>query len=335
MLKKKEQLLLFDKILRLSDAGLKQKHIAQQLSKFGHAKEKTVGQACLRAISQGHGFSRGLEPYVSANAYLCLLSGENVGEFQLGITDAINSLNVDEASTTEIAKALVKPTLGLSVLLTVCALLGAFAFPALAEQAPRQLWGGFTTSAETFCLFWLNYGATIATLLTGTIVVMAFSLPRYTGDGRAQLDQLPVYRQYRFIQCTNILTSVAHQTAVGMALKPALEHYEKHATTYLKHHIRKMLRTIQTGKSNIGRIFDTGLLDAEELDNLILLSDTGNASVILKKSANMHSRRLLIEIDRLKTWGNRILNTALYSIGIWMALGLGTIAFKLATHIQL
>ncbi|MDF5198360.1 hypothetical protein P3670_25410, partial [Vibrio parahaemolyticus] len=169
--------------MRLSDAGLKQKHIAQQLSKFGHAKEKAVGLACLRAISQGHGFSRGLEPYVSANAYLCLLSGENVGEFQLGITDAINSLNVDEASTTEIAKALVKPTLGLSVLLTVCALLGAFAFPALAEQAPRQLWGGFTTSAETFCLFWLNYGATIATLLTAIIVVMAFSLPRYTGDG--------------------------------------------------------------------------------------------------------------------------------------------------------
>ncbi|WP_155604317.1 hypothetical protein [Vibrio alginolyticus] len=49
----------------------------------------------------------------------------------------------------------------------------------------------------------------------------------------------------------------------------------------------------------------------------------------------MHSHRLLLEIGRLKTWGNRVLNTALYSIGIWMALGLGTIAFKLATHIQL
>ncbi len=335
MLKKKEQLQLLDKVMRLSDAGLKQRAIAQQLSKFGQPKEKVVGLACLQSIRQGQGFSQGLKPHVSANAYLCLLSGENVGEFQLGIQDAINALNVDEASTGEISRALLKPAAGLTVLLGVCALLGAYAFPALAEQAPRTRWGGLTSSAETFCLFWLNNGLGVLLVCVILATLITLSLPRYTGTLRPTLDQWPIYRQYRFIQCTNVLTSIAHQTAVGMQLKPALEHYEKHTTVYLKHHLTQMRRIIQTGQSNIGRIFDTQLLDAEELDNLVLLSETGNAAEILKKSANMHSHRLLTELGRLKTWGNRLLNTSLFAIGMWMALGLGSLAFKLATQIQM
>ncbi|MFZ3526992.1 hypothetical protein LCS79_24880, partial [Vibrio harveyi] len=96
----------------------------------------------------------------------------------------------------------------------------------------------------------------------------------------------------------------------------------------------KMLRTIGTGKTNVGAIFDSGLLDEQELDTLKLLSDTGEASVILKKSAQMHSEQLLLEIGRLKTWGARSLYTLSALVGGWMALGVGLLAFDLATNIQ-
>lgn len=334
MLKKKEQLLLFDKILRLSDAGLMQKDIAKQLEKFGTKKEQKVGQACLASIGKGVGFSPGLQSFVSANAYLSLQSGENVGDFKLGLSDAVNALNVDEASSSAIAKVLVKPILGMVAVLSVSALLAAFAFPTLAEQSDRRRWGILSSSAEQFGQFFLDYGMTLFLLITLLFVAIVLSLKRYTGGFRTKLDNLPIYRQYRFIQCTNLLTSTAHQTAVGTSLKGALKHIASAHTPYMKNHISKMLRTINTGKTNVGAIFDSGLLDEQELDTLKLLSDTGEASVILKKSAQMHSEQLLLEIGRLKTWGSRLLYTLFTLVGGWMALGVGLLAFDLATNIQ-
>ncbi|WP_322805338.1 hypothetical protein SO574_23495 (plasmid) [Vibrio alfacsensis] len=334
MLKKKEQLLLFDKILRLSSAGLVQKDIAKQLEKYGTKKEQMVGKACLASISKGLGFSAGLKTHVSTNAYLCLSSGENVGDFKLGLSDAVGALKVDEASSGAIAKVLIKPLMGMIAVLSVSAILAAYAFPALAEQSDRRRWGALPRSAESFGQFWLDNGGWLLAMLVLVLTVVTWSLSRYTGAQRITLDGLPIYRQYRFIQCTNLLTSIAHQTAVGTSLKEALTHFGSVHTPYMKRHIAKMLRTIGAGKTNVGTIFDSGLLDAQELDTLKLLSDTGDASVILKKSAQMHSEQLLIEIERLKTWGSRILYTLLAFVGGWMALGVGSLAFDLATNIQ-
>ncbi|MFZ3505529.1 hypothetical protein [Vibrio harveyi] len=334
MLKKKEQLLLFDKVLRLSNAGLMQKDIAKQLEKFGTKKEQMVGKACLASISKGLGFTSGLESFVSANAYLSLLSGENIGDFKLGLSDAVNALKVDEASSSSIAKVLIKPIFGMISVLSVSALLTAFAFPSLAEQSDRRRWGVLSSSAEQFGQFWLDYGLSLFFIITLLLVAIVLSLSRYTGGLRTKLDNLPIYRQYRFIQCTNLLTSTAHQTAVGIPLKGALKHVGSTHTPYMKNHIAKMLRTIGTGKTNVGAIFDSGLLDEQELDTLKLLSDTGEASVILKKSAQMHSEQLLLEIGRLKTWGARSLYTLSALVGGWMALGVGLLAFDLATNIQ-
>ncbi len=335
MLKKKEQLLLFDKILRLSNAGLVQKDIAKQLEKYGTKKEQTVGKACLASIGKGLGFSAGLKTFVSSNAYLSLSSGENVGNFQLGLSDALTALKVDEASSGAIAKVLIKPMGGVLAALSVSALLAAYAFPSLAEQSDRRRWGILSTSAEHFGQFWLDNGLMLLGFTVLLLISVTLSLSRYTGSLRAKLDHFPIYRQYRFIQCTNLLTSTAHQTAVGTPLKGALMHVGASHTPYMKGHIAKMLRTIGSGKTNVGTIFDSGLLDAQELDTLKLLSDTGEASVILKKSAQLHSEQLMLEIGRLKTWGSRTLYTLLAIVGSWMALGVGSLAFDLATNIQL
>ncbi|HDY8011706.1 TPA: hypothetical protein ACGUOU_004421 [Vibrio vulnificus] len=334
MLKKKEQLLLFDKILRLSSAGLMQKDIAKQLEKYGSRKEQAVGRACLASIGKGVGFSAGLKSFVAANAYLSLSSGENVGDFKLGLADAVNALKVDEASSVAIVKVLMKPLLGMVAMLAVSALLAAYAFPALAEQSDPRRWGSLSTSAQGFGQFWLDYGVGLLIVMLLLMIGIVLSLSRYTGALRGRLDRWPIYRQYRFIQCTNLLTTTAHQTAVGTSLKAALTHIAHGHTPYMQSHIRRMLRTIGTGKTNVGVIFDTHLLDSEELDTLKLLSDTGDASAILKKSAHMHSEQLLLEMSRLKTWGSRILYSLLAIVGGWMTLGIGLLAFDLATNIH-
>ncbi|MGL6316678.1 hypothetical protein [Vibrio sp. WXL103] len=332
MLAKAEQLRLLDKVLRLSRAGLRQKDITKLLIKFGTAKEKEIGESCASSLQRG--FSAGLKPYLSQNAYMALSSGEHVGDFQLGISDAINALNVDEASTSNIIKALWKPILSVIAMLLSSAGLGAWAFPYLADISPRYRWGWLSLKAEQFALFWLNHGLWLAGLTVILAFALVYSLSRYTGRYRSILDRAPIYRQYRYIQCTNMLTAIAHQLTAGTELKRALRHYHQHTSRYMGHHTEKMLLTLRRGKLNIGEIFNTQLLEAEELETLKMLNDTGNYAVLLKSSAERHSETLLDEINQLKRWASWLLMGLSIVMFAWMTAGLGIVAFKAASQMS-
>ncbi|KFK66697.1 hypothetical protein JS85_24315, partial [Vibrio vulnificus] len=166
---------------RLSRAGLVQKDIAKQLEKYGTKKEQRVGKSCLASISKGSGFSAGLKTHISTNAYLCLSSGENVGDFKLGLSDAVGALKVDEASSSAIAKVLIKPIVGMIAALCVSALLATYAFPALAEQSDRRRWGVLSRSADRFGQFWLDNGSWLLAITVLVLSGVAWSLSRYKG----------------------------------------------------------------------------------------------------------------------------------------------------------
>ena len=135
-IKKDKQIALLEKIAQLSSSGIKQRDIATQLSLYGHGLEKAVGQSCLDSIGQGLSFSHGLKQWLSTSAYQSVSSGENVGQFVEGINEAIGSLKVDEASTGALLRVLISPTLGLSAVFAISAVLSSYAYPSLIKQLP-------------------------------------------------------------------------------------------------------------------------------------------------------------------------------------------------------
>ena len=302
-IKKDKQIALLEKIAQLSSSGIKQRDIATQLSLYGHGLEKAVGLSCLDSIGQGLSFSHGLKQWLSTSAYQSVSSGENVGQFVEGIREAIGTLNVDEASTGALLRVLISPTLGLSTVFAVSAVLSSYAYPSLLKQLPIQRWGGLSQFSYHFGLFWTNYGLAVFALALALIVFVIVTLPM-SGAFRAKLDNLPFYRQYRLIQSANLLASVAHQTLVGNGLKESLQHYQDSSPAYLASHIQVMLKTLGEGKSNVGEIFNSGLLLEEEHSTLVLLGEIGQTPETLHKSAQIHRAKLLTDVNRLKHWGN-------------------------------
>ena len=302
-IKKDKQIALLEKIAQLSSSGIKQRDIATQLSLYGHGLEKAVGQSCLDAIGQGLSFSHGLKQWLSTSAYQSVSSGENVGQFVEGIHEAIGSLKVDEASTGALLRVLVSPTLGLSTVFAISAVLSSYAYPSLIKQLAIHRWGGLSQFSYQFGLFWANYGVGVLVLALALIVFVIVTLPM-SGTFRAKLDNLPFYRQYRLIQSANLLASIAHQTLVGNSLKESLQHYQDSSSAYLASHIQVMLKTLGEGKSNVGDIFNSGLLLDEEHSTLVLLGEIGKTPETLHKSAQIHHTKLLTDVNRLKHWGN-------------------------------
>ncbi|MCE7575586.1 hypothetical protein [Aliivibrio fischeri] len=328
---KLKQIALLEKIAQLSKAGIHQRDIAMQLCKYGHGVEKEIGQSCLDALGFGRPFSHGLANWISLNAYQSLSSGEAVGEFVQGVQDAIEALNVDEASTGALFKVLIKPIVGLGAILGISALLSKYAYPSLLKQLPIHRWGGLSQFSYDFGLFWLNYGVVVIVLTIGLIGFVALTISK-NGNYRKAFDNLPFYKQYRLIQSANLLSSVAHQTLVGKSLKESLLHYQTSSSAYLSAHIQTMLNTLGGGKSNVGDIFNSGLLLDEEHSTLVLLGEIGKTPETLYKSALIHRAKLLTDVNRLKTWGDNIIKIGVGLIAFVVIGGLLSLIFNIAMN---
>ena len=328
---KVKQVALLEKIAQLSSAGIQQRDIATQLSIYGHGAEKEIGLSCLVSIGQGESFSLGLEPWISTNAYQSLSSGEKVGQFVEGCKEAIDALNIDEASTGALLRILIAPTLGLSAVLSISALLSKYAFPSLIKQLPLHRWGDLSQFSYSFGLFWLNYGIGVLVFVLGVIAFVIVTLP-VSGQYRVTLDNAPFYRQYRLIQSANLLASIAHQTLVGNSLKSSLEHYQTSSSAYLSAHIQTMLDTLGGGKTNVGDIFNSGLLLDEEHSTLVLLGAIGKTPETLHKSALIHRAKLLTDVNRLKHWGNMGLKIGAGLIAFITMGGLISLIFNIAMN---
>ena len=323
-LNQKEQVRLLEKIKRLTAAGVMQKDISNQLVTFGTAKEKIVGSDCLLSISRGYGFSNGLSEWITKNAFIALKAGENGGDFEQGLTNAISSLNMSDISTGVIIKALKVPLFYFLLLGVVSASLVKYAMPKLEEQLPKAKWETISVVAQLVGQFLWDNGLTILFTFLVLGILITYSLPNMTGRIRSVIDSIPIYRQYRFIETTNFLTAISHQTAINIPLKGALKQYKKGCSKYIADHINQMLRKISEGNTNAGDIFNTGLLIPEEQSTLRLLSGAGDLPETLKNSSKIHREKVAHEINTLK-------NIAIVTVATLCACIVGTVFFGIAT----
>ncbi|MDN3683200.1 hypothetical protein QWZ04_23110 [Vibrio tapetis subsp. quintayensis] len=332
-LRKKEQIQLLEDIQRLSQVGIPHKGIADQLIKYGTNRISSVGEYCQRVMGQGQSLSSGLAPFITIHAHLAIVGGENAGSLTQGIQDAIASLKLHEASTGTLATILIKPTIGIIIIPFMMALVSSFLYPMFEEYLPRHQWGGLALFADAIGLFFYHWGLFLLTILVLFGAIVVYSIGRYQGGLRPMLDSFPIFKQYRYIQATNLLTTTAHQIELGVPLKQTLEAYQEQCSPYLRHHINRMFEEMGKGQTNIGKIFDTGLLANKELDAIKMLSDIGETGKILEKSAQLHTGQLLKEINILKTYGVNTFKIVAALFGAILIFGTITLIFSIAGNI--
>ncbi|MCY9828828.1 hypothetical protein [Vibrio chagasii] len=330
----KQQIRLLESINRLSEAGIHQKGIVMQLAKYGGKTLKPVALHCQDALAQGKNLTDGLAPFVSEGAILALRAADNSGHFSQGVKEAIKVVTLGEASASLMIKAFAKPLAGVVGMLFASALISHFMFDLLAAQYPRAQWGMMSTLAESFGRFWWNNGLLLALFTTVLLVGVGISLRRWTGQARAQVDGFPIYKQYRQIQSTNLLTSIANQLSAGVGIREALDVVQSSASPYLRSHIHVMRDRIRQGKTNVGLVFDTGLLLNEELDSLKLLGESTDAAITLGKSAMMHERSLTQEMALINSVATVTFKLLLVSVmtlmltgGLFLIFGMATSSF--------
>lgn len=331
----KKQAKLLHKIERLTNAGLHQKAIINQIITYGETTEQQVAMDIKRALGSGTSFSEGIKAWLPPIAYQSLRAGEHIGDFQQGLKDALNAIETQSTSTTVLAKALAGPMVGIIVLLGASGLVAQFVFPMLEAQLPRQRWGSLASFADAFGRFFIDYGGTLLVLLALLLVGLTIALPKWITHTRKKLDNLLLFRQYRLIHTAHFLNSISHQTLAGIGLKDALIHYQSSAPPYVAWHTALMLSHIRLGVTNIGAILDVGLLNKEEQDTLAQLGEIGKTPETLKKSADMHSELLLYEVALIEIMAKNSLKILAALVFALSAGGVISLIFTIATQQRL
>ncbi|MCS6162456.1 hypothetical protein [Shewanella baltica] len=329
----KRQIKLLRNIHRLARCGVEQKLIAEQLIRYGQPTERKIGEGILRSIGNGQGFSLGTKPWLDSLAYEALAAGEHTGEWARGVQNAIITLSSKSASTSLLVKALWKPIAGIIAMLAVSAGISLYMFPMLDGIMTRGRKGQISQMAASFGDFWVDWGLLIGSITLLVVIAVFLSLPVMTGNIRKQIDNFPVYRQYRLIQTGAFLRSMGNLTLAGFGLKEALLQTKRHANRYLLHHIAEMLKKIEGGKKNLGNIMETGLLNKSEENSLYLLGQIGGTPETLLSSADIHHELLIDEIELIKSIGIDALKIIGFCIGALMGGGIILQIMDIATNV--
>lgn len=330
-LSRRAQIALLTVIYRLSRAGISMADIAIHLTEYGNTSEKTIGSSLTESIESGKRFSPGLKQFIDPLAYESVAAGEYSGQFTDGLLNALETLKTQSASGLSLLVALLKPLGALMALLYGVGFLGTQGIPKVIDMIPAQKrhGAGMLKMVESFGVTVDTYLLPVASVIAALILLAIVSAPVFTGQLRAQMDNLPIFRQYRLIQAGNFLGSLANITKAGHSLKDSLEQLFSTAGPYMQWHIGKMLDVLESGQKNIGSIVDTGLLNAPELRTIVLLGEIGEISDTLQKSSEIHREILKDQTEFLREYGISVIKILVFGVVVFVGAGFINFLFSI------
>lgn len=330
----KKQVAFLRNTLPLAKANMSQKEIAKRLVEFGSKQEKAMGQAALNAMESGGTFSSAIEPWFNTMAWEALMAGEKIGDWAKGMTNALGIMDVSNKVGGSIFLALLQPIGTIAVMLAAMAAAHLSFFPKIADLYAPSRWAGLSTFADDMGGWLISWAGMIGGAILLLLGFVLYTLYRTTGLFRAKLDKLPIYRQYRMIQANNLLRSMGNLTLAGFGLKESINSTLKHANHYQSSHLRQARKHISKGERNVGRIFNTGLLEPAEQSTLMILGEKGNYGKTLIDCADIAQASLLREADTIKYWTRNILSLLGGILFIILAGGVAMLMLDLSTNIK-
>ncbi|MGR5465264.1 hypothetical protein ACPV5G_20210 [Photobacterium damselae] len=330
----KKQIAFLRNTLPLAKANMSQKEIAKRLVEFGNKQEKAMGQAALNAMESGGTFSSAIEPWLNTMAWEALMAGEKIGDWAKGIINALGIMDVGNKVGGSIFLALLQPIGTILVMLAAMAAAHISFFPKIADLYPPSRWAGLSTFANEMGGWLVSWAGTVGIAFALLLGFVIYTLYQSTGAFRAKLDKLPIYRQYRMIQANNLLRSMGNLALAGFGLKESINSTLKHANRYQAYHLKLARKHIGKGERNVGRIFNTGLLEPAEQSTLMILGEKGNYGKTLIDCADIAQASLLREAENIKYWTRNILSLLGGMLFIILAGGVAMLMLDLSTSIK-
>ncbi|MGE6454385.1 hypothetical protein ACQKC5_18565 [Shewanella baltica] len=278
----KDQIALLEQWQSSDEYGLTTRQFCESLIENGTTATKHIGTAGLDAPARGEQFTDVLQGWLPPLVISAITVSTLAGDRQKGLKAAIRQLEGGQNIVGKIAALLAIPfliTIGVGGL-------GVYVSNQVLAAAPELNPFGLGQLVNDIAVLW---GPVVAVFCVVFLMILAFALPRVTGQLREGLDNLPIFSLFKTATTASLMESVANLLSCGMKLDDALASIGTHGQPFITSHVSQM-RQRSIGQENLGEIMDTGLLLPFERSALKVLGGYADNSVLLFKSAKAHQK---------------------------------------------
>lgn len=262
--------------------------VLENIAKYAKGSRKEAALSMIKAIQSGQSIAKGMEGWFDP----ILIEAVRVGESSGGMTDLINktveSLQVQQSGLSKSLLIMAYPFFLLIVILVATVGMYDTFMPIVSSMMKK---GGTLPPdlqyVETFGEFLKQWAVIIAVSFISLLVALRWAVINYTGEYRDQLDNLPIFKHYRWMLGARLMLVYSILKAMSQTEAKIIEVASRNGSPYYRMKLRYMLRRIQSGSSLV-QVLDTGLITPKNIERLQLLSATQEyADALAKASADV------------------------------------------------
>ena len=226
-------------------------------------KPKTVQAVVIdawrRGVNGGQTLGIAISEWVPQSDRVVIEAGERAGNLAEALENACVLNEGQRAIKGAVIGGVAYPIVLVGLAIGFMVIFGLQVIPAFSEVVPRERWTGVGAQMAGMSDFVQTglvptLGAIIAVML-----VIFWSMPRWTGRLRSKIDAFPPYSIYRLIIGSGFLLSVAALVRAGVKVTTVLNILQRSAGPWYGERLSKTLALVQNGADIGDALFRSGL----------------------------------------------------------------------------
>lgn len=269
----KAQLAFLEDLYLLINDGIPANRAIDMMSQVTTGLTREVAESLSEKIAQGQPLAEGMKDWFAMNVVEIIRVGEAGGALAQTMKSAINMLSQRGVAVGAFIAAVSYPLLVITIACAVIIYLNTSVFDQFRGIKPIEQWPRsgqrLVAIAELIQDWWW------LVILGIIVIVLIFRrlLTHYTGELRATLDKVPPFSFYRRFASARMLETLGLLVANGVVFKSAVKVMQYQANPYLNSHLVMIEHLLSMGKTNIGEVLDTGLVNDKDLMRLRVMAE--------------------------------------------------------------
>lgn len=326
-----QRLRLYRKIIRLLQNGVALpaalESMWQHASHDGKKKKKAeavIIDAWLRQVRNGKSLGVAIQGWVPETDRVVIEAGEASGDLPSAVENACFLYEGQKKIKSAVVAGVAYPAFLFVMLIGFMFLFGMNIIPQFAQILPREQWTGIGEQMAMLSDFVQGGFIPVLIALVALVILVVWSMPRWTGNLRVRADSIPPYSIYKLVSGSGFLLSLAALTKAGVKTTSALRTMMRDSKPWYHERISRTLGLVNNGLDIGEALYRSGLRfpDPETVNDLRTYAKLNGFDEMLMK---LGRENLEDTVVRIQQQGVIMRNAGIIAVGItlaWLFMGI-------------
>ena len=269
----KAQLAFLEDLYLLINDGIPANRAIDMMSQVTSGLTREVATSLSEKIAQGQPLADGMKDWFSMNVVEIIRVGEAGGALGQTMKSAINMLSQRGVAIGTFIGAVSYPLFVIVIACAVIVYLNDSVFVQFRAIKPIEQWPSSGQRLVQVAELIKGWWWLVILFIIAVTLIFRRLLTNYTGELRSTLDQFPPFSFYRRFVSARMLETLGLLVANGVVFKSAIKVMQYQANPYLNSHLVMIEHLLSMGKTNIGDVLDTGLVNDQDLMRLRVMAE--------------------------------------------------------------